>query len=76
MRLGQVQVKIQLAVKRAHNEEISCRIPADFFDQSHLVLKGASQATARELLRPSFSNWFRPRYPYVYATFRTVERQP
>ncbi|HTV03562.1 MAG TPA: SUMF1/EgtB/PvdO family nonheme iron enzyme, partial [Luteitalea sp.] len=46
---------------------------ADFFDQSHLVLKGGSQATARELLRPSFRNWFRPRYPYVYATFRTVE---
>jgi iron(II)-dependent oxidoreductase len=46
---------------------------ADFFDRSHYVLKGASQATARELLRPSFRNWFRPRYPYVYATFRTVE---
>lgn len=46
---------------------------ADFFDGAHYVLKGASQATARELLRPSFRNWFRPRYPYVYATFRTVE---
>jgi iron(II)-dependent oxidoreductase len=46
---------------------------ADFFDGSHFVLKGGSQATARELLRPSFRNWFRPRYPYVYATFRTVE---
>jgi len=46
---------------------------ADFFDGSHYVLKGGSQATARELLRPSFRNWFRPRYPYVYATFRTVE---
>lgn len=46
---------------------------ADFFDGSHFVLKGASQATARDLLRPSFRNWFRPRYPYVYATFRTVE---
>ncbi|AMY11319.1 Iron(II)-dependent oxidoreductase EgtB [Luteitalea pratensis] len=46
---------------------------ADFFDGSHFVLKGASQATARELLRPSFRNWFRPRYPFVYATFRTVE---
>lgn len=45
---------------------------ADFFDRSHLVLKGGSPATARELLRPSFRNWFRPRYPYVYATFRTV----
>ena len=48
---------------------------ADFFDASHVVLKGASPATARELLRPSFRNWFRPRYPYVYATFRTVEGQ-
>jgi iron(II)-dependent oxidoreductase len=49
---------------------------ADFFDGSHLVLKGGSQATARELLRPTFRNWFRPRYPYVYATFRTVAVQP
>lgn len=46
---------------------------AEFFDGSHFVLKGGSPATARELLRPSFRNWFRPRYPYVYATFRTVE---
>ena len=43
---------------------------ADFFDGEHAVLKGASPATARELLRPSFRNWFRPRYPHVYATFR------
>lgn len=43
---------------------------ADFFDESHYVMKGASPATARELLRPTFRNWFRPRYPYVYATFR------
>lgn len=45
---------------------------ADFFDGDHFVIKGASPATARELLRPSFRNWFRPRYPYVYATFRGV----
>jgi ergothioneine biosynthesis protein EgtB len=45
---------------------------ADFFDGEHLVMKGASPATARELLRPTFRNWFRPRYPYVYATFRLV----
>jgi iron(II)-dependent oxidoreductase len=45
---------------------------ADFFDGEHFVMKGASPATARELLRPSFRNWFRPRYPYVYAGFRTV----
>jgi formylglycine-generating enzyme required for sulfatase activity len=43
---------------------------ADFFDGEHFVMKGASPATARELIRPSFRNWFRPRYPYVYATFR------
>jgi ergothioneine biosynthesis protein EgtB len=43
---------------------------ADFFDGEHYVMKGASPATARELLRPTFRNWFRARYPYVYATFR------
>jgi len=43
---------------------------ADFFDGEHVVMKGASPATAHELLRPSFRNWFRTRYPYVYATFR------
>lgn len=47
---------------------------ADFFDGEHYVMKGASVATARELLRPTFRNWFRPRYPYVYAGFRTVAR--
>jgi gamma-glutamyl hercynylcysteine S-oxide synthase len=45
---------------------------ADFFDGDHFVMKGASPATARELLRPTFRNWFRARYPYVYATFRCV----
>lgn len=43
---------------------------ADFFDGEHVVIKGASMVTAAELLRPSFRNWFRRRYPYVYATFR------
>lgn len=43
---------------------------ADFFDGEHFVMKGGSPATARELLRPSFRNWFRARYPYVYAAFR------
>jgi gamma-glutamyl hercynylcysteine S-oxide synthase len=46
---------------------------ADFFDGEHFVLKGASPATARDLVRPTFRNWFRRRYPYVYATFRCVE---
>jgi formylglycine-generating enzyme required for sulfatase activity len=45
---------------------------AEFFDGRHVVLKGASPATARELIRPSFRNWFRTNYPYVYAKFRTV----
>ena len=45
---------------------------ADFFDGDHFVMKGASPATARELLRPTFRNWFRARYPYVYASFRCV----
>jgi gamma-glutamyl hercynylcysteine S-oxide synthase len=43
---------------------------ADFFDGEHFVMKGASPVTARALLRPTFRNWFRARYPYVYAKFR------
>jgi iron(II)-dependent oxidoreductase len=46
---------------------------ADFFDGKHFVMKGGSPRTARALLRPSFRNWFRPDYPYVYAGFRVVE---
>lgn len=46
---------------------------ADFFDGEHFVMKGASPVTARELLRPSFRNWFRARYPYVYASVRCVD---
>ena len=45
---------------------------AEFFDGLHYVMKGASPATARELVRPSLRNWFRGNYPYVYAKFRTV----
>jgi formylglycine-generating enzyme required for sulfatase activity len=45
---------------------------AEFFDGQHFVMKGASAGTAKELIRPSFRNWFRPDYPYVYAKFRTV----
>jgi formylglycine-generating enzyme required for sulfatase activity len=45
---------------------------AEFFDGQHYVMKGASPATAMELIRPSFRNWFRPDYPYVYAKFRTA----
>jgi iron(II)-dependent oxidoreductase len=46
---------------------------APFFDGGHYVLKGGSPRTAACMLRPSFRNWFRPAYPYVYATFRMVK---
>lgn len=48
---------------------------ADFFDDKHYVMKGGSPATALELVRPTFRNWFRPTYPYVYAAFRCVALQ-
>jgi len=47
---------------------------ADFFDGKHFVLKGGSWATATELLRRSFRNWFQAHYPYVFAKFRCVAR--
>jgi formylglycine-generating enzyme required for sulfatase activity len=43
---------------------------ADFFDDEHFVMKGASPVTARALTRRGFRNWFRPGYPHVYATAR------
>ena len=46
---------------------------ADFFDGDHFVMKGASPATASDLLRPTFRNWFRGRYPFMYATFRCAK---
>ncbi len=45
---------------------------ADFFDGAHYVVKGASPVTNRNHIRRSFRNWYRAEYPYVYATFRTV----
>ena len=45
---------------------------ADFFDTAHYVVKGASPVTNRHHVRRSFRNWYRAEYPYVYATFRTV----
>lgn len=45
---------------------------ADFFDGRHYVMKGASPRTATGLTRPSFRNWFRPDYPYMYAGFRVA----
>jgi iron(II)-dependent oxidoreductase len=44
----------------------------DFFDGAHLIVKGASPVTNRNHVRRSFRNWYRAEYPYVYATFRTV----
>lgn len=46
---------------------------ANFFDEEHYVMKGGSPVTAACMLRRSFRNWFRPNYPYVYASFRLVE---
>ena len=45
---------------------------ADFFDNDHYVVKGASAVTALDLIRRSFRNWYRPNYPYIYAKFRCV----
>ncbi len=45
---------------------------ADFFDGSHYVMKGASPRTASVFTRPSFRNWFRSDYPYMYAGLRLV----
>ncbi|KAF6004576.1 hypothetical protein F1559_004444 [Cyanidiococcus yangmingshanensis] len=45
---------------------------ADFFDQKHFVLKGASWATGAPLIRPTFRNWYQAHYPYVFAKFRLV----
>ncbi|MGH7874162.1 MAG: SUMF1/EgtB/PvdO family nonheme iron enzyme, partial [Candidatus Binatia bacterium] len=44
----------------------------DFFDGKHFVVKGGSWATAAELLRPSFRNWYQVHYSYVFAKFRCV----
>jgi formylglycine-generating enzyme required for sulfatase activity len=46
---------------------------ANFFDDAHYVLKGASSRTAPLLVRRSFRNWFQPLYPNIYAGFRCVE---
>lgn len=45
---------------------------ADFFDGDHYVVFGGSWATDRALLRRSFRNWYQPRYPHVFSSFRTV----
>ncbi|MFZ4629042.1 MAG: SUMF1/EgtB/PvdO family nonheme iron enzyme [Blastocatellia bacterium] len=45
---------------------------ADFFDDAHDVVFGASWATDVKLLRPSFRNWYRRNYPYPFTSFRVV----
>ena len=45
---------------------------ADFFDEKHMVVFGASWATGAQLLRRSFRNWFQPGYPFAYSKFRRV----
>ena len=45
---------------------------ADFFDGEHQVVFGGSWATDARLVRRSFRNWYGRRYPYTFATFRTV----
>ncbi len=47
---------------------------ADFFDNRHFVVKGASARTAAQLTRRSFRNWYRPDYPYTYTGFRLVDQ--
>ncbi len=45
---------------------------ADFFDDEHDVVFGASWATDEALARPSFRNWYRRDYPYVFSSFRVA----
>jgi formylglycine-generating enzyme required for sulfatase activity len=46
---------------------------ANFFDDGHRTVKGASPVTDHVLMRRSFRNWFRHHYRYAYTTFRLVE---
>jgi ergothioneine biosynthesis protein EgtB len=43
---------------------------AEFFDDRHFVLKGASPVTPTPLVRPSFRNWFQDQYRHAYTAFR------
>ena len=62
------------AVSRFGADACVSEYSADFSTQAY-VMKGASPVTARDLLRRSFRNWFRPHYPYVYASFRCVSER-
>jgi len=45
---------------------------ANFFDGQHYAMKGGSARTAQCMLRPTFRNWFQPRYQHAYSGFRCV----
>ncbi len=45
---------------------------ADFFDDEHDVVFGASWATDEVFLRRSFRNWYRRDYPYAFTSFRVA----
>ncbi len=45
---------------------------ADFFDDAHFVVFGASWATDAKLLRKTLRNWYLGHYPYAFTTFRTA----
>lgn len=49
---------------------------ADFFDGHHFVVFGASWATAKRMVRPSFRNWYQRHYPYVFAGVRLAWDRP
>lgn len=48
---------------------------SDFFDNKHYVLKGASWATPRMLMRPSFRNFYQGHYEFPFSKFRCVKQQ-
>ncbi|KDE07160.1 hypothetical protein MVLG_02564 [Microbotryum lychnidis-dioicae p1A1 Lamole] len=42
----------------------------DFFDGQHLIITGASYVTPARLARPSFTNFYQAKYPYVLCGAR------
>ena len=57
---------------RLSSDGVISEYSADFFDGGHYVMK-VHRRRRRGTARPSFRNWFRPHYPYVYATFRLAK---
>lgn len=47
---------------------------ANFFDGKHYAMKGGSPRTAACMVRPTFRNWFQPRYQHAYSGFRCVAK--